>query len=310
MTLLSILICLLVLKFLGSAKPLQKDAWFDVWSNAIFKPLGYTPFAAVLITLLPALGLVSVLVVFDDFIFGVVDLLISVVVLLYSLGRGKYKSVLRDYKQQCRDGFTQECQEALQAIRSRLSVECVELEECEDAASASSVEGIYLTHESMKQNIVYSAFQRVFAVLVYFFLLGPVAALLYRLLLLLKCRLNELEGEGSAKQFIARIIFYVEWPAAKIMALSFALVGNFHGVISNAKTIIFDQALSHQQMLYKLAKQAIEMPSDWFNQNFIEKFTADELGKKASDEVTDLQKLCERSVIALLVFIAFSVIFS
>lgn len=66
--------------------------------------------------------------------------------------------------------------------------------------------------------------RQLFSPLFWFLLLGPVAALAYYLL-----RLSA-EGKVSATPALAqRLLHFADWPVARVLALSFALAGDFNG---------------------------------------------------------------------------------
>lgn len=83
---------------------------------------------------------------------------------------------------------------------------------------------------SLVEAVVINGLRRWFAVMFWFLLLGPFAALLYRLVVLL------VEGPLSARLPSAnlrgaqRLLAVLEWPVAQLMTLSMALVGNFDTV--------------------------------------------------------------------------------
>jgi len=80
---------------------------------------------------------------------------------------------------------------------------------------------------SLVEATVLNALRRWFAVLFWFLLLGPVGALLYRLLALLAVgpmrSLASVEAVAGARV----VLSWLEWPVAQLMSLSMALVGNF-----------------------------------------------------------------------------------
>ncbi len=85
---------------------------------------------------------------------------------------------------------------------------------------------------SLVEATVIDALRRWFAPLFWFLLLGPFAALLYRLLA------QSVEGTQSAQASQASregggwLLAVLEWPVAQLMALAMALVGNFDTVFS------------------------------------------------------------------------------
>lgn len=74
------------------------------------------------------------------------------------------------------------------------------------------------------------ALWRWFGVLFWFLLLGPVGALLYRLVAL--CAQGEAQRRlpQPASQAAAKVLGVLDWPVAQLMTLALALVGNFDGV--------------------------------------------------------------------------------
>jgi cobalamin biosynthesis protein CobD/CbiB len=79
------------------------------------------------------------------------------------------------------------------------------------------------------EEILVSAYRNLFGVVLWFALLGPGGALLYRLAQLLAQTwgtLNEQEF-GDFGKFSARAFAWMEWLPARLTAISFAVVGNF-----------------------------------------------------------------------------------
>lgn len=78
--------------------------------------------------------------------------------------------------------------------------------------------------------IAYAALRRRFSVLLWFFLLGPVGALLYRLAQTLarteSLRLDS--GSHTAARYIANAL---DWPAAQLLTFTLAVVGHWEAVI-------------------------------------------------------------------------------
>ena len=71
--------------------------------------------------------------------------------------------------------------------------------------------------------------RHVFAVLFWFILLpGPTGALLYRVSVFLARRWG---GSGAFGAFAKRVLHWLEWPAARLTAAAFAVVGDFEDAI-------------------------------------------------------------------------------
>ncbi len=76
------------------------------------------------------------------------------------------------------------------------------------------------------------ALRRWFAPLFWFLLLGPLGAVLYRLLALAVHGPQAAQLATAARDGGATVLGWLEWPVAQLMTLSMALVGNFDTVFS------------------------------------------------------------------------------
>jgi len=80
---------------------------------------------------------------------------------------------------------------------------------------------------SLVEATVLNALRRWFAVLFWFLLLGPVGALGYRLLALMAESPMRARVPVEPLALAQRLLSWIEWPVAQLMAFSMALVGNF-----------------------------------------------------------------------------------
>lgn len=71
---------------------------------------------------------------------------------------------------------------------------------------------------------IYEVFQSLYPSLFWFLLLGPAGALLY---ILSRLYLDDLQDDDPEVSFVDKIVFWMEWPAARLTGLVFALLGNF-----------------------------------------------------------------------------------
>ena len=69
----------------------------------------------------------------------------------------------------------------------------------------------------------YRGFERIFAILFWFFVFGPLGALLYRLTFLY------VNGNKASVALAQKTLWLLEWPAVRLLGVSFALTGNFVG---------------------------------------------------------------------------------
>lgn len=80
---------------------------------------------------------------------------------------------------------------------------------------------------SLVEATVLNALRRWFAVLFWFLLLGPAGALGYRLLALMAESPMRARVPVEPLALAQRLLGWIEWPVAQLMAFSMALVGNF-----------------------------------------------------------------------------------
>jgi len=80
---------------------------------------------------------------------------------------------------------------------------------------------------SLVDATVYNALRRWFGVLLWFLLLGPAGALGYRLLALMAVSPMRAQVAPETQLWAQRLLGWLEWPVAQLMAVSLALVGNF-----------------------------------------------------------------------------------
>ena len=169
MGLIALLIALAVLYNEKLPAGLQRDGWYSDWySSLTYLPEGLPRLLVGLA--LPVIGLDLLLRFVHSWVFGLVSLAVAVAVLLYSFGRG---DVVEDITALADDAENQD----LQGVYYRAEAlsgqsDGPELDVRDDAALSGQIINA----------LSYRFMEHVFAVVFWFFVLGPAAALLYRLL--------------------------------------------------------------------------------------------------------------------------------
>lgn len=79
--------------------------------------------------------------------------------------------------------------------------------------------------ETLRQSMI-----RLFGVLFWFLVLGPAGAVLY---LLTRLARDRWQGEPAFARFSGRVAGWLDWPPARIVAFSFAIVGNFQDALES-----------------------------------------------------------------------------
>ena len=216
MLLLHILLALALLQFWGSQNPLHKDTWFEQWLAKVsqWPVLSKNVYVyGVCLLFVPILALVVLLVVLPQALVFVV----SVVVLLYALGRGEFGEEVVEYNTSC--GEANWAASATAAERQGVSVEGLE-------------QGDWpALHEKMLEAVAYQGFERLFAVIFWFVFLGPIGALLYRVSYLWR----SLASENTVAQ---HWLWALEWAPARLLGVSFAITGNFVGCVNRWRQFV------------------------------------------------------------------------
>jgi AmpE protein len=102
-----------------------------------------------------------------------------------------------------------------------------------------------------RRNLVEEALRELFAPLFWFLLLGPVGGLVYYLLRLMA------EGEESTARPLARqMLHYAEWPVARVLALGFALAGDFTATWQYLQEQLLNREVTAVELLEEAADKA------------------------------------------------------
>lgn len=209
---------------------------------------------------------------------GLLDLLLASIIFAYSIGRGQFISLFQRYE----TAWQAQDKEGIQAIISRLEMQPSE-ELCE-------------LHQQAKQAFVYQAFTRLFVVLFWLAILGPVAALFYRL-----NRLTLAETNNSYSQYF---IMLMEWPAARLFAFSAALLGNFNAAFDYCKNCLGSNKNTPLSIVSTASQLALGFDKDWTASRFIVEHNKEEIQTFAIAEIAALKLLIRRSVNIAIVGVA------
>jgi AmpE protein len=198
----------------GVPSGLQRDDWLLTWrarANDFFSGLAREVRLGLTIGV-PCLAILLLEWLFGSHLAGLPLFALELVVLIYSLGRGDYKAQLGRYLGAWQRGDLEAAyQEAVTAVGVDASQSIV------------SAGGL---HNQMRRSVLYLAFERWFAVVFWFYFLGPWAALAYRLVHLLIGHSAE-----DDRALLRNWLFWIEWLPARLLGLAFALTGNFASCI-------------------------------------------------------------------------------
>ncbi len=239
MFLLEILVALGLVQLWSGSNPLHHDAWVVRWQAFAAKlPLiGAHPLA---LGALVVWGSVLLLGALLSAVPGVMAFLMGTVVLLYGLGRGEFADEVAPYNTACNEGDWERA--AKSASRQGVDVDPVPLNQWS------------ALHEKMLEATAYQGFERLFAVLFWFVVLGPMGALLYRL--------SYLYHRAQPSDVSAQWLWALEWLPARVLGASFAITGNFVGCINRWRETLFSQSAPTATVLLQSVLGALSVDDE------------------------------------------------
>ena len=191
-----------------------------------------------ILVLFPVALLALLLVVLEPVAYGLLALPVHLLVVIYSLGRGDLLGGLGPF----RDAWRREDLQAAAHVAKR------DLNICADSGEELL--------DRVQGHLLWEAYQSFFAVIFWYFLLGPVAALAYRLL-----ALAEQHGTNPALvERAAQLRHAFDWVPVRLLAASFALVGNFVAVGRVMLHELLNWNISAAQLINKVGLAAGEIP--------------------------------------------------
>ncbi len=206
MTFLAMILALIAMQFQGSKNPLHDDNWFASIQRSC-RGFGFSPAVNMVIYIvLPVVVVGFILNAVDSWLFGLLWIGGATLVLLYSFGREHFDDLAQRYRSYCKSG---DFEAAYLFAQEELNIDPEGLD----------VDSPEAAHEAIQAQLLYLGYQRWFAVLFYFVLLGPLASLAYRLL-----QISRLAPE---RELVAKTLFYLDWVPTRLLAAGFALTGNF-----------------------------------------------------------------------------------
>lgn len=194
--------------------------------------------AIVLLVGIPLVLLAALLKLLAPLAYGWLLLPLHLLVVIYSLGRGDLLAALGPFRDSWRRGDS----EAAYLVAQR------------DLGVDGEGEATLLPN--VQTFMVWQAYQSFFAVIFWYVLLGPVAALAYRLLALLV----EHSQADALRERAGQLRHAFDWLPVRVLAASFALVGNFIAVSRALLHEALSWDISAAQLASGAARAAAETP--------------------------------------------------
>ncbi|WP_435034763.1 regulatory signaling modulator protein AmpE [Pseudomonas neuropathica] len=241
MSFLVLLLALWIEKFSALRHRVQRDGGWIRELNKLetSQRLASQPWLVLtILVLFPVALLALLLLVLEPVAYGLLALPVHLLVVIYSLGRGDLLGGLGPF----RDAWRREDLQAAAHVAKR------DLDICADSGEQLL--------ERVQGHLLWQAYQSFFAVIFWYFVLGPVAALAYRLL-----ALAQEHGQNPALvERAAQLRHAFDWLPVRLLAASLALVGNFVAVSRVMLHELLNWNISAAQLINRVGLAAGEIP--------------------------------------------------
>lgn len=288
MTFLALIISLALLQHWGSAGPLHQDDWFAELRRILAGSGLGADLQLLSAVVLPALLLFWLQSLIQGWLFGLVGLAMLVVVLLYSFGRKEFEGLVNRYRESIAQG---DFEAAYLFAREELLAS-------PDEECPSSPEQL---HRWVKQRICYLGYERWFAVIFYFAVLGAPLALAYRLL-----HLYSEHCEEEQRQKVQKVLYFVDWVPARFLVFAFALTGDWVGSREQVMASVQDTETEAGGVIADAAHAALGLKATVFSSDNGDTTAFAEI---SAWEIGELQSLLSRSAVAWVVTLSLLVLF-
>lgn len=234
---------------LGMGRALQRDEWFLHWVGLLRSWQWVADnelFSLVLSVVLPALALSGLMFSIAYFFSGNWLFFIYVPILFYSLGRGDLRADVAHYLALTQRGDNVAASHWVDEMGGDTELE----------HHGVDVDDWQKLHTQALEVISYRGYERLFAVIFWFFVLPGVGAFLYRLTIIYR---QQSAANSSSRVLVKRWLWLLEWPGARALGLTWALVGNFDSCYSVLKHNFLDFSRSSMDFLSCSLRGALGM---------------------------------------------------
>jgi AmpE protein len=201
-----------LLQWQGPAAALHRDHWLLPWHLRAHESLALLPLPArlALLCVLPCVAVAALTLLLGSWLGGLPLFAFGLLILLYCLGRGDIHAELDSYLERW--------------LRGDLEAAYHEAAQVAGIDAAAPIEDGVSLHAQMRRAMLYTALERWFAVVFWFYVLGPAGALFYRIV-----QFYAQGGRGSVEEqrLLHLWLEWLDWLPARLLGLAFAITGNF-----------------------------------------------------------------------------------
>lgn len=249
MKFLVILVALLINHYWARDRVLPGDAWFERLQGFVqglsqrFVRYDMEKWMVVLLLLLPSCVLLVLLWIVDGVWLGLISFCVHVALLLTLFDPVHLRSWTQRYLDHWRAEDFEGAYLCLQARYSKLRLE-----------SSDDQEAV---HSQCTRFLLTTSFQRLFAVLFWYLVLGPAGALAYFVLQQMRRARYQNASLDYEQPWLARLEFVLEWMPARLLGLTFALAGQFEATFNCLRRYAMDTASTAIEVVMACASAAI-----------------------------------------------------
>ncbi len=238
MSLIIILLALLAERMAVFIHPWREHHWFEQYSQKITLMVKRNAYFALPFSIIPVVAVIFLAHwVLAQVSFGWASWIFDLIVLIYCLGNTHLRVQIRECYEQIELGN-------LESARALL-FEYFDVLETGD-----------ITPDLLMKAFYRASLQRVFAVLFWFVVCGPVGAVLYRMIHKLSVYHCDNVME-KMQHFAEKIAFVLDWIPARLLALSFCLAGHFTDIFTVWQTSFKTEVKATYQILYACGHVAV-----------------------------------------------------
>lgn len=271
-----VLLAIIILESSGQLAFIQRDTWVQLWHNKLSELAALRQsalFKLVAFVLLPVVALILVIMLLESTGNGLLLFLLELAVLLYSFGRGDISQQIQLLKSDLE-------RNDLQAAYHDAAVFNI-------AHRSSSAESASDLYRELISALPYRMFERRFAAVFWFFLLGAPAALAYRLFALhgdmeldkpevaedhpqldeTEVAQTDADSDTIAPCRANTALWLMEWIPVRLLALTLGLVGSFSHALEPLQELAFCPRTSTADVLRRCVNGALGDISQPFVEN-------------------------------------------
>lgn len=275
MSFLVLILTILFEKLSNWRQAIQKDRWWCEQLKRCNTLLAQQHTLALLLAIgLPILGLALILVALKSVMYGLLLIPVHLLVLIYSLGRGDVRVALGPFRDAWRRQDTHAANLAAQRDLLIQSEEPVGL--------LQAVQG----------HLLWQGYQGFFAVIFFYIIAGPLAALTYRLLVLTSEQVKWPQAAGLS----TRLLHILDWLPVRLLSMSFAFIGNFITVNRALMSDLLCITEPANNLISKTGRAAVDAEND-------------ALGEKGTTTLDNIWLLLIRSAVLWFAIVALWTLF-